>query len=181
MRIQVRKLVAQGIPTSLRGTVWPLLIGNRLGVTEALYEQSKKEAFRIKQLSLDREAALEAAREKTVRFAADMGTGGTTAAVSEPEEMTADLFCATDGRCDGADAGEEQLTAAAVSITEVSVTVERDPLRDDPPSEDAVDSGDDQCYDESLDVDGNRMDAVQADGKLLLCHAASLHYMTTYV
>lgn len=66
-------MVADGIPTSLRGSVWPLLIGNRQNVNEGLYEQSKTEAFRVKQLSVDREAALEVQRTGAiVRFADDV-------------------------------------------------------------------------------------------------------------
>ena len=63
--------MVDGIPTSIRGTVWPLLLGNKANVTVTLYEQSKSEAFRVKQLSAEREAAeipdvLKAGREDAV-------------------------------------------------------------------------------------------------------------------
>ena len=183
--------MAQGIPTSLRGAVWPLLIGNRLGVTETLYEQSKKEAFRIKQLSLDREAAVEAAREKTVRFAAEMAMEQTDVVVSasEVEEAhgatgttttTTTVSSNSEDECDVENTTErtngELTAAAAVSIADVDLAVDGGAEGGVPPSAAAGDFVDEQCYDESLDVDGNRMDTVQADGmlhcsvfQLLLC------------
>jgi hypothetical protein len=121
---QVRKLVAEGIPTSLRGTVWPLLIGNKAQVTPALYEESRREGQRVRRLAAEREAADQhreaAANARAANAAASAAvadpatcTEAAAAAAAEAEEAAAVAAAAADAATLTVDLSSDDSAAAA--------------------------------------------------------------------
>ena len=162
-------MVSEGIPTSLRGTVWPLLIGNRQKVTEILYDESKREAFRVKRLTADREEALERQRTATVRFA-------DSPSVAEDGRPESPL-------CDPAEDVDDEpkvqqrpssdgVTGKALAVEHVHISVSAtDASAEDAAPGPAPDSPGTDCGREPTgdmspddDVEANRIDSVQIDG-----------------